>query len=291
MKEDKVSSTALTVLQGILYRANKKETSHLVSDEMSEACRKILNSTKEGQKRLNQLDSKLFNFSVPIVENLMMPGITLHYVMRKKYIEEYSREAIERGFTQVINLGAGFDTLAYRLSKEFSDISFIEIDHPATQVHKQEALQDANRDNLHLLCVDFSKQNLKDELKNFDGFDPNKNTLFICEGVLMYLDEDSVKELFASLKELTNADMEFIFTFIEPMKENLNSYGLLLKLYLKIKKEDLNWSIKRDRVKEFLESIGYIQKELLEIDYFRKNYLKGLANIRLHESEFIAVAK
>lgn len=291
MKEDKVSSTALTVLQGIIYTSNRKETSHLVSSEMREACTKILNSSKEGQKRLKKLDSRVFNFSIPIIEKLMIPGITLHYVLRKKYIEEYAREAIKRGFNQIINLGAGFDTLAYRLSKEFGDINFIEIDHPATQEHKKEALIDTKRDNLHLLSVDFSKQNLKDELKNFKGFDKDKNTLFICEGVLMYLNEESVKELFVSLKELTNSNMEFIFTFIEPMSENPNSYGLLLKLYLKVKSEHLYWSIKRDKLAEFLKSIDYEQKELIEIDYFRNNYLNNIDSITLHEGEFIAVAK
>jgi len=290
MKDDKISSTALTVLQGILYTASNKKFSHLVSKNMSDACTKILLSSKDGQKKLKQLDSRLFKFFVPFIEKLMLPGITLHYVLRKKYIEEYIRESIEGGFTQVVNLGAGFDTLAYRLSSEFKDVIFIEIDHPATQVHKKDVLVQTKIDNLHLLSVDFAKQNLKDELEKFDNFDANKPTIFISEGVLMYLNEDSVRDLFNSLKQLTNADMEFIFTFIEPMSENRDSYGLLLSLYLKIKNEHLFWDIKKADVSNFLKSLNYEQKALIDADYFKENYLPN-TSVRLHRGEAIVVAK
>ncbi len=290
MKEDKVSSTALTVLQGILYTANRKKFSHLVTDDMKEACKKILKSSKEGQKRLKQLDNKVFNLSVPIIEKLMIPGITLHYVLRKKYIEEFVREAIKRGFNQIINLGAGFDTLAYRLSQEFNSVDFIEIDHPATQVHKEEALIKTKIDNLHILSVDFSKQNLEDELKKFKNFDSDKKTIFISEGVLMYLNEDSVRDLFNSLKKLTNSDMEFIFTFIEPMSENRDSYGMLLNLYLKIKKEHLFWNIKKGKIANFLKSLDYEQKFLIDTDSFKEMYLPDI-QATLHRGEAIVVAK
>jgi len=290
MKDDKISSTALTVLQGILYTASKKNFSHLVSQSMIDACTKILLSSEEGQKRLRQLDNSLFRFSVPFIEKLMVPGITLHYVLRKKYIEEYVRESIQCGFSQIVNLGAGFDTLAYRLSSEFKNVTFIEIDHPATQIHKKEVLVQTKIDNLHLLSVDFSKQNLKDELEKFDNFDADRPTIFISEGVLMYLNEDSVKDLFNSLKQLTNSDMEFIFTFIEPMSENRDSYGLLLSLYLKIKSEHLFWDIKKADVSNFLKSLNYEQKVLIDADYFKENYLPNTL-ATLHRGESIVVAK
>jgi len=290
MKEDKVSSTALTVLQGIIYTAKKEEFSHLVSDEMIDSCKKILNSTKEGQKRLKQLDSKIFNLSVPIIEKLMLPGITLHYVLRKRYIEDFVREAIGRGFEQIINLGAGFDTLAYRLSQEFGGVEFIEIDHPATQVHKKEALLESSIDNLHLLSVDFSKQNLENELSKFEKFDRDKKTIFISEGVLMYLSEEHVRDLFASLKNLTKSDMEFIFTFIEPMHENRDSYGVLLSLYLKIKNEHLFWDIKKSEVAPFLKSLDYQQQSLIDADSFKEMYLPDIS-VTLHRGEAIVVAK
>lgn len=290
MKDDVVSSTALTVLQGLLYTARKDEFSHLVSQETVESCEKILQTSNAGRKRLKQLDSKLFNLSVPYVEKLMVPGITLHYALRKKTIEDFVTNAISKGFTQIVNLGAGFDTLAYRLSKTNPDITFIEIDHPATQVAKKEALVEENIENLHLLSVDFSKQTLKDELREFKDFDSNKDTVFISEGVLMYLDEVNVKDLFHSLKDITSSNMEFIFTFIEPMSENKDSYGILLNIYLKLKKEHLYWNIKTNELQSFLNSIDYSLEEIIGADKFKTLYLPN-TNTVLHRGEIIAVAK
>jgi len=289
MKDNTISSTALTVLQGILYTSKREKFSHLVSDSMKDACVKVLSSTVDGKKRLKQLDSKLFTMAVPIIEKLMVPGLTLHYVLRKKYIEDYVRDAISRGFTQVVNLGAGFDTLAYRLSSEFSNVNFIEIDHPATQVHKKDVLMQKQINNLHLLSVDFAKQNLENELKNFTCFDAQKDTIFISEGVLMYLEENSVRDLFNSLKNLTSSKMEFIFTFIEPDSENRDSYGLLLGLYLKIKGEHLHWNIKKSELSKFVNSLGYSQKVIIDSDNFKEDYLPNI-QATLHRGEVIAVA-
>ena len=290
MKDDEVSSTALTVLQGVLYTGNQEKFAHLVSDSMKEACIKILSSSQVGRKKLKQLDCKLFTLFVPLAEKLMIPGLSLHYVLRKKYIEEFTRDAINRGFKQIVNLGAGFDTLAYRLSQEFNDVTFIEIDHPATQVHKAEALLKNNIENLHFLSVDFAKQNLKDELINFNNFDSEKETIFISEGVLMYLPQESVRDLFNSLKEITNSDMEFIFTFIEPMSENKDSYGILLDIYLKIKGEHLLWDIKKSEITDFIKSLNYEEQSIADADYFKKIYVANIDTI-LHRGEVIAVAK
>lgn len=290
MKDDEVSSTALTVLQGILYTGRKKEYAHLVSDEVKDACINILESSEAGKKRLKLLDSKLFTMSVPLIEKLMIPGLTLHYALRKKYIEEFVENAIERGFTQVVNLGAGFDTLAYRLSQKYANVNFIEIDHPATQRVKRESLMKIQIDNLHLLSVDFAKQNLKDSLSEFEAFDSKKDTIFISEGVLMYLSEKDVRDLFHSLKSLTSEQMEFIFTYLEPKSENKDSYGMLLNLYLRFKNEHLSWDIKQNDLDIFLKSLNYETLKMANADDFKKTYLPK-TSATLHRGENIAIAK
>ena len=46
-------------------------------------------------------------------------------------------KSIDEGAKQVVILGAGFDTLAWRLSEKFESIRFIEVDHPATSKEKK----------------------------------------------------------------------------------------------------------------------------------------------------------
>src|SRR5436853_188733 len=62
------------------------------------------------------------------LERKYIPGITAHVGLRKRWIEENVRNAINAGCSQVVVLGAGFDTLAYRLHQEYADVHWWEID-------------------------------------------------------------------------------------------------------------------------------------------------------------------
>lgn len=62
----------------------------------------------------------------------MMPGQFVAFAHRKAFCERQVREGIGAGASQVLVLGAGYDTMGWRLAPEFSGVSFFEIDHPAT---------------------------------------------------------------------------------------------------------------------------------------------------------------
>jgi O-methyltransferase involved in polyketide biosynthesis len=66
-------------------------------------------------------------------ERATIPGLMLHFMLRKRWIEEAVRGALGRGCQRVVVLGAGYDTLAARLAPQFPAVRFVEIDHPATQ--------------------------------------------------------------------------------------------------------------------------------------------------------------
>lgn len=133
MKKDKASNTAYNVLQGVMFCARLPKLTGLVDAETIKIGECILSASKEGRRRLHQLNSPIYRFVLRLMEWMLLPGIILHYVLRKRFIEERVIEAIASGVTQVINIGAGFDTLAWRLQARYRAVSFIEIDHPATQ--------------------------------------------------------------------------------------------------------------------------------------------------------------
>jgi len=53
---------------------------------------------------------------------MMIPGLMIHYVLRKNAIEKFTRNAIQEGAEQIVNLGAGFDSLLYRLAHELPGV-------------------------------------------------------------------------------------------------------------------------------------------------------------------------
>jgi len=294
MKHNQASSTAFTVLQGVLYTAQRPKYANLVSEEVRDACTRILAASQEGRKRLRQLRSWWFKLLfAPLIERLMIPGITLHYVLRKRCIEDYTVQTIQEGGTQVINLGAGFDTLAYRLAKRYQTVNFIEIDHPATHKIKADALiaTDDSLNNLQWLPVDFTTQVLENELGSFSGWLPDKPTLFILEGVLMYLNEAQVTQLLESLKHLTEGRMRLIFTFVEPHSQSSHSYGPLLKMYLKFKGEPLSWVKEQTELADFLNANGYTLQQIISPRELKTQYLPPDHKGIVHEGEHLAVAE
>ncbi len=293
MKSEEASSTALTVAQGILYCAGQPATATLVSSEVSDALNKILSSSKEGQKRLAQLKNPLFKIMMPIMESLIMPAVSLHYVLRKRYIEDYALKCINEGATQVVNLGAGFDTLCYRLSKRFDQLNFFEIDHPATNRLKAEALKNEPcfDKNLTLLPVDFTQQTLEDRLGSHPKFISAAPTLFISEGVLAYLTEEQVRHQLRVLKEMTDKAPKLIFTFSEPNALQKDNNSILLSLYLKIKGEPFKWTIMRNDLSDFLKSNGYALKTTTTPAEFKSNYVSDDYKGIIHNAEKLAIAE
>lgn len=292
MKEGEASSTAFTVLQGVLYIAKSSKHKGLVSKEMEEACLKLISGSEEGRRRLEQLNSGWFKASIPLIEQAVMPQITLHYVLRKRYIEESVLEAIKKGATQVLMLGAGFDTLSYRLAKKFPEISFVELDHPDTYKIKVDALY-ANEEralNLNYIPVDFNRRKLEDLLATSPFIDQSQATVCVYEGVLMYLKEKEVTSSLTALAQAFKSGVRLIFTAVEPAHKSAHSYGPLLKIYLKVKGEPLSWLCEKEYIPSYLYGLGYTFQDLAYAPTFRTKYLPADYNKKLHEGEYVVIA-
>jgi methyltransferase (TIGR00027 family) len=286
MEKNQSSSTALTVLQGLVFTGKYSNLNFLVSQENLDLAIKILNSTEDGKKKLKNLESKFFRyFIIPFADKFIMKGITSHYALRKKFIEEETISHIKKyNITQVVNLGAGFDTLLIRKSKEFQDIDFYEVDHPATQNLKKKIVKKFDvPKNLKFISVDFENEKIINKLK----IDENKNTLFIIEGVLMYLEKADVLELCKEILAMTKSHFSIIFTFRVPQKAKFN----ILDLYLKLKHENIKSEINQQELQKLCSKNNLKMQKIIDSNFFKSNYLINYKKqIRLNESELIAVS-
>ena len=217
--------------------------------------------------------------------------------MRKRYLEEAVRRCLEEEFQQIVVLAGGFDTLALRLHQEFSEIMFIEVDHPATQKLKREALEqrDLPRTNMSFLSVDFTQQILEEQLLSCDAYDPKANTLFIAEGVLMYLTSEEVGTIFRFIREHGGPRTRFAFTFMEPHrgKVRFKNSSRAVDFWLWLKSEEFDWGILRDDLPEYLHSAGFEFLEVATPETFRTRYLKpeGLEHVTLADGEYVCLAE
>jgi methyltransferase (TIGR00027 family) len=113
--------------------------------------------------------------------------------VRTRFAEEALAAAVERGVRQLVVLGAGLDTYAYRGAMR-DRLRIFEVDHPATQAWKRQRLTDAAiplPECLTFAPVDFERETLTDGLAAA-GFDRRQPTFFTWLGVVPYLSEEAI---------------------------------------------------------------------------------------------------
>jgi methyltransferase (TIGR00027 family) len=127
-------------------------------------------------------------------ENPSSRRMRLFIAARTRFAEDALAAAVaHRGVTQLVVLGAGLDTYAYRGALR-ERLRLFEVDHPSTQVWKRERLSEAGialPDTLTFAPVDFERETLGKGLVAA-GFDPNQRTFFTWLGVIPYLTADAI---------------------------------------------------------------------------------------------------
>ncbi|GAB3514901.1 class I SAM-dependent methyltransferase [Photobacterium alginatilyticum] len=99
--------------------------------------------------------------------------------------------------------GVGFDTRCYNIFQA-SELACFELDMFKVQQLKIESLKKAGIDisSVTFVPVDFSELGRCENLEEA-GYDPNKKTLFLWEGVTLYLDEPSVRQTLKMMKQFS----------------------------------------------------------------------------------------
>jgi methyltransferase (TIGR00027 family) len=136
-----------------------------------------------------------------VIQNLVSPQLYAYFVARTAYIDAIFARALQRRVPQIVLLGAGYDTRAYRFAGRLQGTRVFELDRSPTQQHKRACLQAAHvaaADQLTYVSSDFKADNWVDALLD-KGFAPRLDTLFVWEGVSYYLPSAAVEATLAAL--------------------------------------------------------------------------------------------
>jgi methyltransferase (TIGR00027 family) len=260
MQNEQASRTALLIAASLVLLHRDAKHACLVSKTSADLCAYVL----EKHSSQTRLFSKIarqdwFRPIANVIERITIPGILLHYALRKKCINELARSALSNGVAQVVILGAGFDSLSSELQQEFSTAEFWEIDHPATQRHKVRACDEIGIERVHFIAVDLSAAALDREGLIGSGFDPAKRTFWIAEGLLMYFPGDVVSSLIRTLSSLSAAGSQLAFTFMEKQGNGqlrFDSQTKLVDSWLRRRSEPFLWGATRSELAEFIQPWG-----------------------------------
>jgi methyltransferase (TIGR00027 family) len=249
--------------------------SRLVSRTSADLCGHVLEKHSSQTRLFSKiLRQSWFRPIARLIESLTIPGILLHYVLRKKCIGGLARSALANGVAQVVVLGAGFDPLSSELQGEFPSAQFWEIDHPATQRHKVRACSEIGIERVHFVPVDLSAAGLDREELIRSGFDPAKRTFWIAEGLLMYFPAEIVSALIRTLSSLSAPGSQLAFTFMEKQRDGrarFDSQTKLVDWWLRNRGEPFLWGTTRNELAEFIQPWRVIR-------FFDHNDLRDMAS-------------
>jgi methyltransferase (TIGR00027 family) len=143
-------------------------------------------------------------------------ALRLFIAMRSRFAEDSAKVAIGGGVGQILVLGAGLDTFAYRLENS-EGLRVFELDHPATQGDKRRRLARAGvAEPRHVAFVahDFERGGMTSALEA-GGFDTGRRAFLLWLGVTPYLTEEAV---FTTLGELARfpGGVEVVLDYANP---------------------------------------------------------------------------
>lgn len=131
-------------------------------------------------------------------------AMRLFIAARTRFAEDALATAVHNGTRQLVVLGAGLDTFAYR--NPWPELRVVEVDHPDTQAVKRERLAAAGiavPESLTYLPVDFERESLADRLV------AQPAAFFLWLGVVPYLTRAGFDETLAMIAATPRAEVVF----------------------------------------------------------------------------------
>jgi methyltransferase (TIGR00027 family) len=185
------------------------------------------------------------------------PGTYPYLVARCHLIDEILLTELRAGLQQVVLLGAGLDSTAYRLADHLRDVRVIEVDHPSSQATKLSKLRrifGSVPEHVEFVAVDFGHDDLGERLAAA-GHKTSAATLFIWSGVSMYLAESTVVAVlqWVSSHESSRTSILFDAVWAEAVDGSREYFGAHQgRRRAAAMDEPLRWGIPEGRVNETL---------------------------------------
>ncbi len=212
----------------------------------------------------------------------LFPGLSNSIRVRVRYFDDEVIDAVTEGFSQVVILGAGYDTRSLRIDALQNGVTIFEVDHPDTQSHKCRILQTVLGtlpSNTRYISVDVTSGDLWKNLQS-NGYSSEKKTIFLMEGLSMYLEPEAVDALFKGVRFHCMKGSKIIFDFFPQSvvdgthpNEMVKNMLLLTMMY----GEPLKFGIPDETAEEWLEKCGFSNICIMDSESIRNTYFKGKA--------------
>ena len=207
------------------------------------------------------------------------PGVNGFLAARERYIDDVLTRFMEQGLEQLVILGAGYDSRPYRFDLS-GRVKTFEVDHPTTQLDKQKKAQiifGKIPEQVNYVAIDFNTQTLEEHLQ-VAGYDPRLKTLFIWQGVSMYLTCQAVDATLNFVVDHSGSGSAIVFDYIYSIlldgKQRQNEVTNMRR-YRFMTGEGLTFGIPEGEIETFLKARGFRQVKDVNVTDLISTYFTG----------------
>jgi methyltransferase (TIGR00027 family) len=251
--EEQPSSTAMTVAFCRALAARDEREEIKGPDYLAE-----LFLLDEAKKLLHDHASRQW-----AIQHLVTPQLYGYFVARTCFVDDVVRSSLAGETPQIVLLGAGYDTRAWRFRDDLHNTRYFELDIRPTQTRKRDVLCAARVDmpsQVTFVDVDFKKDDLAVVLKE-SGLDPKARTLFILEGVTYYLDASTIRATLKSVREVSAPGSVICFDYMTEKLDSVNP------------SEPFKFWIGSTEIHAYLSASGFDMVEHLDSREMERRYL------------------
>jgi methyltransferase (TIGR00027 family) len=211
-------------------------------------------------------------------ERFELAGLATSGLCRHRFIDEHLVAALP-DVEQVMILGAGYDSRAYRFATEIGARPVYEVDLPPLSRRKATLVATHaelfGHASIHRVEIDFRTQSLQERLAG-SGFDPGAPTFVVWEGVSMYLTRAAVDDTLAALATVCGPGSVLAMDFWQRV-DGVGGYELRRRAEraMRLIGEPIGFAIDAGGVPSLLEPHGFGVADIAEADEMTDRYATG----------------
>lgn len=223
------------------------------------------------------------------------PGARPALLARTRLIDEEIAACLGQSPEQLVILGAGFDSRAYRLPG-LDDLAVFEVDHPDTQAAKRAALGRAMAEapkHVRFVASDFSEGDLA-TVMGAAGYDESLRSFILWEGVTGYLTEAAVDATLGWCSRASTGS-RLLFTYLHrDVLTRPEAFVGTQRLFASLERagEPLRFGIDPNELPHFLAARGFsLESDVGAAEYRQRYYGEAARGMRGHEFYRVATAR
>ncbi len=216
-------------------------------------------------------------------------------VARTRLIDDAIAASFGEHIEQLVILGAGFDSRAYRLPC-LRGTTVFEVDHPDTQATKRKALErvlSIPPTHVRFVAIDFNQRDLASVMAAA-GYRESARTFILWEGVTNYLREAAVDTTLRWCSRAAPGSL-LLFTYVHrDVLTRPSAFSGTKNLFASLERagEKLTFGIEPSQLPEFLAERGLSLESDLGAAEYRERYFGDAARkMRGHEFYRVALAR